>query len=162
VPYAASKPKHRYTGSIIAACILLILVVAANQFKHLLMPVSDIHIAVDKQCDLRTAACHSVLVDGGEVRFEITPKTLPVLQPLRLTVSTQDIEATAVTVNFVGVNMDMGINKTVLSKNSSDTFTGITQIPACMHAKMDWVANVILHTPRGKINVPFHFYTLNQ
>jgi len=139
----------------------LLLVLAANQFKHLLLPASDIHVAVDKQCDLRTAACSSLLIDGGEVRFEITPKTLPVLQPLSLTVSTKDIETTTVTVNFVGINMDMGINKTVLSKSSRNTFIGITQIPACMHAKMYWAANVVLQTPRGKINVPFHFYTQN-
>ena len=157
-----SNLKKFYISSIIALVVLLLLAFVANHFKQILMPPVTIQVAIDTQCDLRKSACRSILPEGGEVIFEITPKTLPVLKPLSLNLRTKGFEASEVQVNLVGVNMDMGINLTTLTKNTSNTFIGTTQIPACMHDKMLWEAQVILQTPSAKINVPFRFYTDNN
>lgn len=156
-----SNKKKSYTGSIIALVVLLILVLAANYFKQILMPPVDVQIALDTQCDLRKSACHSILEGGGEVIFEITPNSLPVLKPISLKLSTQGLEISEVQVNLVGVNMDMGINLTTLTQNTPNTFIGTTQIPACMHDKMLWEAQVIVQTPKATINIPYRFYTNN-
>ena len=156
------NPKKSYTGSIIGLVILLSLVFAANHFKSVLMPPVDIQLALDPQCDLRKAACHSFLKDGGEVRFEISPNSLPVLKPLTVTLTVKEVEVSQAQLNLVGINMDMGINLTVLTQNSPDTFTGIIHIPACMQDKMLWEAQVILKTPNARINVPFRFYSRNK
>jgi len=70
---------------------------------------------LDPQCDLRRGACTARLPDGGEVRLELDPKTLPLLEPLRIAVDVEGLRALGVEVDFAGVDMNMGYNRPALA-----------------------------------------------
>ena len=153
---------HHHKMTLLAVIILLILLVSAYQFKHILQPTVAQTLAVNKNCDLRQAPCTSIIDAHRTVTLSITPRTLPTLQPLSLNVTTKGFEAKTVSVNIVGLNMDMGLNHPVLAKTTLYQFIGSTQIPVCTHNKMLWEAQVIVQTSTGRINVPFQFYTLKK
>lgn len=115
-------------------------------------------------CDLRKAPCTSVLANGHKVSFAITPKTIPQLEPLNLTVETQGFKPSAVTVRFIGLNMDMGFNRSVLTAVAdtplSTQFKGEFVIPICINSRMEWEARVELMVDGERIVVPYWFYTV--
>jgi hypothetical protein len=149
--------KANYKGSVIAITLLLILFFSAYYFKDILLPKVNVTLTADTRCNLQQGTC-SLLIDTGKtVSFSITPKHIPVLKDLSLTVLTQGINANAVSISFVGVNMDMGLNHVQLTQVDKAHWQGIGQIPICSHGKMLWEAQVILHTPQGVIKAPFQF-----
>jgi hypothetical protein len=110
-------------------------------------------------CDLRTAPCTSVFPSGGKVSFQINPKTIPLLVPLSLKVETKDLEVSSVYVDFVGLNMDMGFNRSILKSKNHRKYEGEFIIPICMKSRMEWEARVRLKTKLGVMTAPFRFYT---
>ena len=126
--------------------------------KYILSEVGTEAIA-EGLCDLRTAPCVSVFPNGNKVSFSINPKTIPILQPLTLSVETEGFEASSVRVDFIGLNMDMGINRSVLKAKNKTHYEGEFIIPICVNSRMEWEARVKLLTKEGQLVVPYRFYT---
>lgn len=141
---------------------ILSLSVFSYYLKHKTLPASNVSVAFDPNCDLRTSPCTSILLKGGKISFSITPHSIPLLQPLRLQVTTEAINVSKIEVSISGLNMNMGYNHTTLVKKTKYQFNANTTIPVCIRNKMEWEARVLLHTSQGLINVPFRFYTLKQ
>ncbi len=110
-------------------------------------------------CDLRVAPCVSVFPNGNKVSFSIEPNTIPLLQPLTLSVETEGFKAASVRVDFIGLNMDMGFNRSVLKAKNQTYFEGEFVIPICINSRMEWEARVKLQTEEGILMAPFRFYT---
>ena len=110
-------------------------------------------------CELRDGPCRAELPSGGSIEFEITPRSIPLMKPLSLTVSVRDIDITAAEIDFVGIGMNMGYNRPQLKQVSSNRFEGSTILPVCVLQRMQWEARLLLETDKGTIMAPFRFYT---
>ena len=109
-------------------------------------------------CDLRAGPCTQPVGDGS-VTFAIEPRDIPLMRPLRLTVSTTDLPVGAASVDIRGLNMDMGLNRTVLERDEAGGWHGETILPVCSQRRMLWEAAVRLDTAPLR-EVPFEFHTV--
>jgi hypothetical protein len=117
---------------------------------------------LDPQCDLRSGACTARLPNGGQVRFELEPRDLPLLEPLRIAVDVESLQALGVEVDFAGVDMNMGYNRPALAPEGPGRFVGTTVLPVCVRHQMDWEARVLVRTPEGLVAAPFRFATFKR
>jgi hypothetical protein len=155
-----SNDKSSNLWTIVLLLGLTLLLVTGYKIKDGLTPAITLTAPLDKSCDLRQGKCQSKLPNGGKVSFSITPKTIPILRPLALVVNIEGIEVSKVEVDFIGIGMDMGYNRSRLEKVDKNYFMGKAVIPVCVRSKMDWEARVLLYTEDGLIMVPFRFYTI--
>ena len=156
-----------------------ILLTLAYKFKGLLQPSVNMQESVDADCDLRKGACTTVLSTGGKVSFFINPIDIPLLKPLKLSVVLEGVDASKVEVDFVGIGMEMGYNRSLLTRESDTSgsvlkFTGKAILPVCSLIKMKWQARVLLHkgsvfgdeigdgvsVENGVHLIPFQFFTI--
>lgn len=115
--------------------------------------------AADPSCDLRLGPCRAAFPSGGEVHFGIAPRTLPVMQPLTLTVALAGLDVTAVEVDFAGRDMDMGFNRVGLAARGDGLYLGEGMLPLCTRERMAWEARVMLHRADGLRVASFRFET---
>lgn len=146
--------------TIIAVLIFIILIIVGYKYKASIEPDIAAIAALDKSCDLRKGSCRSELPQGGKLTFSINPNNIPVLKPLVLNVTIEGVSVSKVEVDFVGVDMDMGYNRSTMDKIDNRHFTGTAVIPVCVRSRMDWKASVLLSTDHGLIMAPFTFYTI--
>jgi len=109
-------------------------------------------------CDLRAGPCQQSLA-GGSVTFSIEPGDVPLMKPLVLAVVTQGLVAAGVVVEIRGLNMEMGLNRTVLTRGGDGDWRGETILPICSQRRMEWEAAVQLEAGAGRYEVPFPFHT---
>jgi hypothetical protein len=108
-------------------------------------------------CDLRAGPCTQV-IDAGRVSFAISPAAIPLMKTLTLRVETEGFEPTDVAVDIRGLNMDMGLNRTVLQKDEKVAWEGETILPVCSQRRMEWEAAVQLGG-HERVEIPFPFAT---
>jgi hypothetical protein len=113
----------------------------------------------DAACDLRRGACTRTLPGGGRLSFAIRPPTLPLMDPLTLEVRLTGAPVDGVQVDIVGLNMDMGINRTRLEASGEGRWTGRTVLPLCSRQTMHWEAAVWLERGDDILAVPHRFET---
>jgi hypothetical protein len=120
-------------------------------------PVYD-RVAAVEGCDLHAGPCRQT-VAGGVVVLSIMPQPVPLMRPLQLAVEVVGLDARGVAVEIRGLNMDMGLNRTLLAKSHSGRWKGETILPLCSQRLMEWEAGVRLETEQGRFEVPFLFDT---
>lgn len=113
-------------------------------------------------CDLRQGPCTASLPVGGTVRFEIEPRSLPVLQPLALSIRIEGLGVSVVEVDFAGTDMNMGYNRVQLEAAASGDWQGQVVLPTCVRNRMNWEAKVLLTTDFGLMAAPFRFTTFTS
>jgi hypothetical protein len=137
-----------------------ICIVALYKTWPIFFPTTTFKAAVDPACDLRADACTTRLDDGARVTLSIEPKEIPVVKPLRLKVTLSGISAKSIQVDFSGVDMNMGFNRTRLNQDQEGLFSGQAILPVCVWDAMEWEAQVLIDTPKGLISVPYRFFTV--
>jgi hypothetical protein len=137
-----------------------ICIVALYKTWPILFPKATLKAAVDPDCDLRAGACMTQLKGGGRVTFSIEPRDIPAVKPLALRVELSDIQANSITVDFSGVDMNMGFNRTQLSRQGDGVFSGKGMLPVCVWDAMEWEAQVLIEGQQGLISVPYRFITV--
>jgi hypothetical protein len=118
-------------------------------------PVFSASAAAD--CDLRVAACMASFDKGRSIRLDIEPKGLPPSAPLRARVNIDGLEADTVTIEFSGVDMNMGLIRNELTEVNDDLFAGDTILPVCIRRRMTWRATVTARGPEGIHKATFDF-----
>ena len=146
--------------SVIALLVFAVGIAASYFYKRYLVSNFIAEASLQEPCDLRKAACTNVFPNGETVIFSINPKDIPLLKPLTLNVKTKGITASLVRIEFVGLNMDMGFNRSELKLETPNNFTGEFTIPICVNSRMEWEAQVKLETDAGAMMAPFRFYTI--
>ncbi len=146
--------------SLIALLVFAGGIAASYFYKRYLVSNFIAEASLQEPCDLRQAACVNVFPKGETVIFSIDPKDIPILRPLNLKVETKGITASSVKVDFVGLNMDMGFNRSELKQDTPNKYTGQFTIPICANSRMEWEAQVKLETDKGVMMAPFRFYTI--
>lgn len=125
----------------------------------ILFPEAVVNAEPDADCDLHAGDCLIDLAMGGRIAFGIEPRSLPLVAPLRLTVHLQGLEAESVEVDFRGVEMFMGFNRSRLEYIGHGRYQGTGTLPVCLRSRMAWEARVLVHTPSGLVVAPFRFDT---
>lgn len=154
--------RQRFLWLLVGVLALALVGVAVYKTWPLLYPEVTWVAPLDPACDLRKGSCTSQIPGlSGQVRFGIEPRTIPPVQPLHLTVVTEGIGAKEVSVDFSGVNMNMGFNRAILHQVQLGLFEGRGMLPVCVRRRMDWEARVLVQTSKGLVAVPFRFQTLS-
>lgn len=144
----------------VVALTLVVASVAAYKIWPMLNPEIAETAILDPECDLRAGPCTVEFNDGRSVRFAIAPDDIPVVQPLEFDVLTSGIDASSVEVDFQGVDMNMGYNRSQLKSEGEGRFSGTGMLPVCVRYAMEWEAKVLLHTNGGILAAPFRFITV--
>ena len=145
----------------IGIALLLLSIAAVVAYKLNLAAISSVELLAesDPQCDLRNGSCSAALIGGGGIEFAIEPRSIPVMRPLRVSVRVSNIAVRSVAIDFVGIGMEMGYNRTRLAERAAGYFEGSAILPVCVLQRMPWEARVLLESDRGTIMAPFRFYT---
>ena len=138
---------------------LLATAVVGHYFSPLLLPKGDVTGVVEPGCDLQQAACTATLPLGQRLVFSVTPRPIPLLQPLRVEATVTGVEPLKVEVDFAGESMNMGCNRSELAATGPGSYASTISLPVCVSGGMTWVATVIVATKRQRITVPFRFDT---
>jgi hypothetical protein len=117
---------------------------------------------VDPACDLRAGPCSSPLPGGRTITFSIEPRSIPLMEPVRLEVRVEGTKVSRVEVDFAGVDMNMGYNRPVLEAQEEGRYVGEAVIPVCVRNRMDWEAKVLVRTPEGIVAAPYRFSTFRR
>lgn len=154
------EKKNHILWYILLAVLALSVGALYYHFKDYFKPQVAQTLDWDAACDLRSDSCELQLPGGGSVQFEITPKNIPLLKPMTLDVTVTGEEVASVEVDFAGVSMNMGFNRTKLEGADAGKFSGTVTLPVCVRNRMDWEADVMLATDAGIIVAPFRFETI--
>lgn len=144
---------------VVGLLFLALIGVAIYKFQPLLNPELAAVASVDPKCDLRAGPCVGKFPDGTEVSFSIEPRSIPLVKPLQLKAEVNGASAQGVEVDFVGLNMEMGFNRSRLKADGNGRFSGTGVLPVCIMTVMQWEARVLVKTERGLIAAPFRFNT---
>jgi hypothetical protein len=136
-------------------------IVASVSLSLWLVPAPLVTVVAppDNACDLQLARCTSLVPGGGLVHLSISPRPVPLLRSLQLRVSVEGLDAHMVEVDIVGVGMNMGYNRHMLSVQSDGSFTAEATLGACITGSMTWQASVMVTTGKIKVVAPFRFVT---
>ena len=142
-----------------SAMILALILIAVIGYKlsPLLLPKADVTVNPDPGCNLQLGPCGAPLPDGGRLRLSLTPRPIPVTEPLALVVEVEGPAADKVTVDFAGVSMNMGFNRPTLGPAGPGRFAGQAVLPVCVTGRMTWQATVLVESGSRRIAIPFRF-----
>lgn len=115
--------------------------------------------AGDPDCDLQLGPCTATFADGAAVTLSLAPRPIAVMQPLTLAVEIQGIDPGSVAVDFQGVEMNMGYNRSELKPESPARYTGEAMMPVCTRERMEWRVQVIVRTAEGYRAAPYRLVT---
>jgi hypothetical protein len=114
---------------------------------------------VDPACDLHAGECLARLADGATVALDIEPRPIEMLRPLQVRVRTEGLAVTAAEVDFVGIDVYMGYNRTRLAPADAGRYEAQAMLPVCTEQRMTWEARVLLDTTSGTVVAPYRFTT---
>lgn len=136
---------------------MILIGVIGYKLSPLLLPKADVIAQPEPNCNLHRAPCTAVLPNGGLLRFSLSPRPIPVTQPLEMEVEIDGPGADKVAVDFAGVDMSMGFNRTALHAVDARHHVGQTTLPVCVTGRMLWQATVLVEIGQTRIAVPFRF-----
>jgi len=157
---APHESVHEKRNLLVDAAILAALLAigaAGYWFSPLLLPPADVVALPDAGCDLHVGPCVATLADGGRIQLSITPRPIPTVKPLEIEVQTVGIEPRKVEIDFAGVVMNMGYNRTTLGAAGPGRFAGSASLPVCITGAMLWQATLLVEAGRSRISIPFRF-----
>jgi hypothetical protein len=138
---------------------LILIGIVGYKLSPLLMPKADVTITPEAGCDLHKGPCSAALPAGGRLTLALSPRPIPVAQPIEMAVSVEGMSPDSVQIDFAGVDMAMGFNRPTLKAAGTGQFAGPTILPVCVTGRMTWEATVLLETSKQRIAVPFRFVT---
>lgn len=116
-------------------------------------------------CDLNAGPCSVRHPAGGTLTLAITPRPVPMLQPLNLSLQ---LDATArrhmgepetLELDLAGVEMYMGYQRPRLEHVGDGHYLGETTLPICTTEAMTWAATVMPAGDPDAARVQFRFVT---
>lgn len=151
---------HAVTATFAPLAIILALAsvaVIGYKYSPLLLAKADLTIAPVPGCDLNKQTCPANLPGGGRLELAITPHPIPVVKTLRVSVNTAGIAVDKLEIDFAGLSMNMGYNRTTLVADGKGGYTGDAMLPVCITGRMAWQATLFVESGRQRIAVPYLF-----
>ena len=115
-------------------------------------------VVVESSCDLRQQACDLDL-HGQHLQFIVEPRNFQALTPLTLTLHAPSPSVTAASVEFEGLNMDMGYNRVLLQAGADGHFNATAMLPACTLERMQWLIHLRVDNGREITDYRFRIDT---
>lgn len=151
-----SLAKHPILIDLAIILALALVAVIGYKYSPLLLPKADLTVTPEP-CDLNKQACRVPLPIGGDVEVEISPRPVPVIRPMTVSVAVTGVQVDKVEIDFAGATMNMGLNRGVLAGSGDGRFRGEATIPVCITGRMTWRATLMIDAGRQRIAVPFLF-----
>lgn len=130
----ASRFRKSWVVNLAMIAALMGIAFLGKHYSPLLLPKADLIGVVEPGCDLYKRACPVTVPGGGHLEFSITPRPIPVLQPLRLGVAVSGLRPEKVEVDFAGARMNMGYYRSKLAITTTGRYAGETLLPVCVSA----------------------------
>ena len=142
---------------VLAVVLMGVLLALGYRYAPQLLPVSDITLQPDGACNLQQAACRVGLPEGGNVSIQLSPTPIPLAKPFTVEVFAQGVTFEQVEIDFAGEDMNMGLNRSLLTPRGAGEFMATVTLPVCVSGKMGWKATVLLQQGRQRVAIPFRF-----
>ena len=144
----------------ILSVVLIVVLVSAAWYKSQQEKTQEVllRLEADRNCDLQKSAC-TLKWSDGVVSLSITPRPVPLVKPINISVQLERLKVEAIAVDFKGTTMNMGPNNVKLANTQNGRWTGTGMLPVCIRNQMEWQADVYLQTDKGIIIAPFIFVT---
>ncbi len=143
------------------AALLTLAVIGSAAYKfysaNRQLPVVQAALVTD--CDLHQSSCSGALPHDGNVALSITPRPIPAVKPLHFVVDLPPSGARAVTLDFSGVDMNMGVNRYQLVRTAAGRYEGEGMLPVCVRSRMLWEVKVLIDRGDAIFAVPYRFET---
>ena len=113
-------------------------------------------------CDLRQGGCE-IENDGHKFVFAIEPNDIQILHPLMISLrypENSEKLPEKVSVEFEGINMDMGYNRFSLEPSGQGLFAAKGMLPACTAETMYWRIHLLVK--RGATVNDFQFRLVTE
>ncbi|MBL7004980.1 MAG: hypothetical protein ISR69_13260 [Gammaproteobacteria bacterium] len=150
-------------GLLLVVGLLVLGLLSFGVYQANNQPLQTINLPIVENCQLESTACVAKLPNGGEVKFEITPKNAKPTQTLELDLQAKQVDIDSVKVKFDGKTMNMGFLEYNLkpkdSKDETAYFNGQGGLSVCIRGKMDWVVTVKIQIDNKLYNIPFSMDT---
>jgi len=108
-------------------------------------------------CDLHSGPCTAAFDATRFIRMQIEPRPLAPTEPLRVLVDTAGFAADSATIEFSGVDMQMGLIRHDLINTGVGAFSGDAILPVCVRRRMTWRAIVTAQGADGLHRATFDF-----
>ena len=113
-----------------------------------------------KHCQIDRSSCQIDLGDNRLIEVDITPRGIPQVTPLQLTVNTQGFSASEVSITFEGIEIDHHLPAYRLyAQADSQRFIGKGFLSLCTLSKMHWLAHVEVVSQQGRYRASLPFVT---
>lgn len=155
-------PQNKALTAAIAALALAIAAAVGARLWLDREPAATVHAPLDPACDLHAGPCTSTIPGGGRITLSLSPRPVPLLRPLSVTVRLEGLDARAVEADFTGVSMNMGYNRHPLRAEGGGEYRGEATLPVCITGRMEWQASIIATTGKARIVAPFRFVTTRE
>lgn len=100
---------------------------------------------VFKECQLDKQVCHLSLNSDQSIRLEISPRPIPLVKPLTVSVNLDGLpQVDFAQLEIEGVNMFMGLQIVPLKAINQDRLTGEFSLPICSTQHMEWKATLVI------------------
>lgn len=137
--------------------LIALVVVVGYKLSPMLLPKADVTVLPDPVCNLQREACGVTLPSGGSVRLSMGTRPIPLVKPFEVEVSTAGFTPTRVEVDFSGIDMNMGFNRSELAPGKAGSHTAQVTLPVCVTGRMDWQATVLVETGNERVAIPYRF-----
>lgn len=144
-------------GLVGALATALVLAVLAKALFFI--PRGPSMLSLNESCSLSRETCSMSLPDGGRLEFELGPRPVPLLFPLKLEIRVTGSNARPLEVDFYGVDTPMAFNRAFLSPSGAGIYSAQTSLPICATGRMVWQATVLLENGTRQMLAPFRFET---
>ncbi len=109
------------------------------------------------KCDLHKAPCTVTLPDNIIITFAISPKTIPINQPIKMTVKIKNLKAEKVSIYLLALKTKEQNKKVDLSTTDGIHYEGTAQLHKTENPQQQWMAMVAAKTKKETIGIPFKF-----
>ncbi|NQY94765.1 MAG: hypothetical protein HRT43_11405 [Campylobacteraceae bacterium] len=116
-------------------------------------------ITQHSDCDLHTAPCQIVLENGKSFELEVSEKDIPLMKPVKFTVTTNNYNKPTLPLQIYATNMLMGIQHFEFKKIKENVYESNVILPTCIRGNMKWNAEIILEEFQTRVGAKFQFKT---
>lgn len=116
-------------------------------------------VQADTNCDLHVKSCQVHLKDNTVLDFSIEPKEIPLMKPLRFSVTLEGTSLPFIELTLFATNMNMGLHTFKLFHKANGLYEGEGMLPTCIVGNMIWQANIIIDKPLQSLGATFYFQT---
>ncbi|MCL2525043.1 MAG: hypothetical protein FWF20_12180 [Betaproteobacteria bacterium] len=144
---------------LIGVLLIALVVVVGYKLSPLLLPRSDVVIQPDPTCSLQRGSCRVALPAGGSVELTMGSLPIPLARPFEVRLVIEGLAPARVEVDFAGVDMNMGYNRTRFAERGNGLYAADVTLPVCITGMMEWQATVLIEAGGQRIAIPWRFAT---